>query len=97
MTRKRFVKLVMGRGYSRDEANSKARAAVSAGVTYEQAYFAVRCEDGDSEALEAVQAVCERIAAAVQSITEAAMAAAQAITAALPSMKEVASKYVTIK
>lgn len=90
MTRKRFVKLLMGRGYSRDEANSKARAAVSAGVTYGQAYFAVRVEDGDSEALKAVRAVCVEIAAAVQSITEAATAATKALTAALPTVVQIA-------
>lgn len=87
----------MGRGYSRDEANSKARTAVSAGVTYEQAYFAVRVKDGDSEALEAVWEACVKISAAVQSVAETAMFAAKAIVAALPSIKEMASKYVTIE
>lgn len=92
MTRKRFVKLLMSRGYSRNEANSKAQAAVSAGVTYEQAYFAVRVEAGDKEALEAVQAACERIVEAVRSITEAAMAASMAIAVAWPSMVAKAKK-----
>lgn len=66
MTRKRFVKLLMSRGYSRNEANSKAQAAVSAGVTYDAAYFAVRIEARDSELMEALQAVRDRIAAVLQ-------------------------------
>jgi hypothetical protein len=82
----------MSRGYSRDEANSKAQAAVSAGVTYDGAYFFVRVEAGDSEALEAVQAMCEKIATAVKSIAEAATAASNAIMAALPSLAEMARR-----
>lgn len=93
MTRKRFVKLLMSRGYSRNEANSKAQAAVSAGVTYDRGYFAVQIEAGDSDALEAVQAVCERLAEAIRSVAEAATAAARALATALPSMVEVARKY----
>lgn len=83
MTRKRFVKLLMSRGYSRNEANSKAQAAVSAGVTYDGAYFSVRVEAGDSELLEALYAVCDRIAAALRSVAAAAVKVAQSFSACL--------------
>ena len=65
MTRKRFVKLLMSRGYSRNEANQAALTAISDGHTYEGAYFAVRVNDGDPEAVEAVREACERIAHAI--------------------------------
>lgn len=38
MTRKRFVKLIMARGYSRNEANELARAVVEDGGSYEREY-----------------------------------------------------------
>lgn len=92
MKRKRFVKLLMSRGYSRNEANHRAQAVVRTGATYEQLYFAVRVECGDSEALEALQEMFDRIAAAVKNISEAAIAAAKALTAAMPSLAEMARK-----
>lgn len=44
MTRKRFVKLLMSIGYSRNEANTEARAAVSRGISYEGKYLYIICE-----------------------------------------------------
>ena len=38
MTRKRFVKLLMARGYDRDEANERALEVVESGGSYERAY-----------------------------------------------------------
>lgn len=35
MTRKRFVKLLMAEGYSRNKANSLARETIAGGCTYE--------------------------------------------------------------
>ena len=95
MTRKRFVKLLMSRGYSRNEANSRARAAVSAGFTYDCAYFAVCVETGDSEALEAVQAVLDRIAQIAKSWTETMWRLSKAIKEALPSLAEIIQKNAT--
>ena len=92
MTRKRFVKLLMARGYSRNEANSRASVVVSARLTYEQGYFAALLESGDSEAWEAVQAVCAKIVAVVQSIAEACISASKAIMEASPSLAEMAQK-----
>ena len=92
MTRKRFVKLLMSRGYTRNEANSKAQAAVSAGVTYENGYFAVRIEAGDIEALSAVQAACNRIAEAMKSVAEALVHMINALAAAMPILAEMARR-----
>lgn len=75
MTRKRFVKLLMSRGYSRNGANLAALTAISGGHTYEGAYFAVRVNDGDPEAVEAVREVCERIAEAAAIVSRAIMEA----------------------
>lgn len=62
MTRKRFVKLLMSRGYSRNEAATKAQIGICAHGRYDVAYFAIRLIDGDSELMEAVQEVCKIIA-----------------------------------
>lgn len=45
MTRKRFVKLLMSMGYSRNEANSTAIHARHCGKTYEQMYINIRLEE----------------------------------------------------
>ena len=92
MTRKRFVKLLMSRGYTRNEANSKAQAAVSAGVTYDSGYFAVQIEAGDSDALEAVQAAFDRFTEVVRSFSEAIMRASKAIVEAMPKVVEMAKQ-----
>ena len=83
MTRKRFIKLLMSRGYSRNEATTVALRAIRNGRTYDIAYFAVRVEDGDSEALEAVQALCYRIAAVLRSVADAAVKIIQSFSACL--------------
>lgn len=62
MTRKRFVKLLMARGYSRNEATTLAQCAVRTRSTYDTMYFAVRLKDGDSELMQAVEAMCNLIA-----------------------------------
>lgn len=89
MTRKRFVKLCMARGHSRNEANLRAEAVVRAGVTYENGYFAVRLDDGDSEALEALQEACIKIVQGIKAILEAAWRAAKEIQAAATSIAEI--------
>lgn len=86
MTRKRFVKLCMARGHSRNEANLIAEAVVRAGATYENGYFAVRLDDGDSEAVEALHEACIKIVRGIKAIVEAAFRAVKAIDAAVPSM-----------
>ena len=39
MTKKRYVKLLMAKGYSRNEANAKARAVVEKGGDYASEYY----------------------------------------------------------
>ena len=86
MTRKRFVKLLMSRGYSRNEANQAALTAISDGHTYDGVYFAVRVNDGDPEVLEAVKAVCDRIAEAVADFQNAINAITQKIVETIPTI-----------
>lgn len=88
MTRKRFVKLLMSRGYSRNEANQAALTAISGGHTYEGVYFAVRVNDGDPEAVEAVRKACERIAEAAALVSRAIMEAVKMVAEGLPSLSE---------
>lgn len=63
MTRKRFVKLLMGRGYSRNYANQAALLAARGGHTFDGMYFAIRVIDGDPEVMAVIKAVCDKIAA----------------------------------
>lgn len=92
MTRKRFVKLLMARGRSRNEANQAALAAVCDGHTYDGIYFAVRVNDGDTEAVEAVRAACTRMAEVFTEWTNAMCEAVEKITAAIPSLQEMLQK-----
>ena len=92
MKRKRFIKLLMARGRSRNDATQAAQDAVRGGHTYDGAYFAVRVNDGDPEAVEAVQAVCKRIIEAVQAISRAAVETAQKIAEAMPAVVEMAKR-----
>ncbi len=39
MTRKRYVKLLMAKGYSRNEANAKAKVVVEKGGVYASEYY----------------------------------------------------------
>ena len=92
MTRKRFVKLLMSRGYSRNEANQAALTAISDGHTYEGVYFAVRVNDGDTDAVEAVREACERIAEAAELVSRAIMEAEKKAVEGLPSVEEAAKR-----
>lgn len=87
MTRKRFIKLLMSRGYSRNEADLIASAAVSGGRDYEHAYTCVLINDGDPEAVEAARRAIERLAEAVNRLLPSIL---EAITAALPQIVEAA-------
>lgn len=92
MKRKRFVKLLMARGRSRNDATQAALDAVSNGHTYDGAYFAVRVNDGDPEAVEAVQAACTRVIEAITAISRAAIETAQKIAEAMPALAEMGQK-----
>lgn len=92
MTRKRFVKLLMARGRSRNDATQAALDAVSGGHTYDGVYFAVRVNDGDPEAVEAVQEACKRIIEVVTALSCAAVETARKIAEAMPAVAEMAQK-----
>lgn len=97
MTRKRFVKLLMSRGRSRNEANLAALEAASDGFTYEQLYFAVRYNDGDPEIVEAVEAMAERIAKVLADFAQTMRSVAQKIAEAIPAFIEMAEKAKELK
>lgn len=90
MKRKRFVKLLMARGYSRNDATQAALDAVSNGHTYDGVYFAVCVNDGDTEAMEAVReavfAVCENITEIVAGWVSAISEFAQKIAEVMPDI-----------
>ena len=92
MTRKRFVKLLMAKGCSRNEANLRAREVVRAGDTYWYGYFAFLLESGDSDAIEAMKNIMDRMVQAANQFIEAFMRIAKAFTEALPSLAEMAQE-----
>lgn len=74
MTRKRFIKLLMSRGYSRNTANNVAQLALCCGYTYDAAYFAVRLKDGEfDETLQAIRNMVADILRIPRSILYATM------------------------
>ena len=87
MTRKRFVKLCMAKGYSRNEANLMASEVIGDGTEYDSAYceallYAIvpaaveaarrAVEKLTEEIARAIPTICEAIAAAIPQIIEAA-------------------------
>ena len=87
MTRKRFVKLLMSQGYSRNEAQELARDAVASGMSYESAYTAARALEYEilpslSEAVASFTDVVLKLGAALAAATSAFVAAFQDALAA---------------
>lgn len=79
MTRKRFVKLLMAEGYSRNDANDIADEVLEDGFTYAEGY------DHIARMLPLVQAMIPRVTDAIEKVTEAitrvATAAGKAVAA----------------
>ena len=85
MTRKRFTKLLMAQGYSRNEANSTADLAIALKPSYEAAYTAITTRELvlprqiDTRALEAALRqigdtawrICEAFTAGMQAFCKA--------------------------
>lgn len=87
MTRKRFVKLLMAEGYSRNGANEIADKTIEDGFSYAEAYghvirdlqivkaFSGRLADAAQKAAESLgrvaRAVCEAASAAVKAFSAA--------------------------
>lgn len=75
MTRKRFVKLLMAQGYSRNSANATARITQASGRTYQETYNVLTAFSRLSKALtDAVEPIVDnfkRMARAFQAGAEA--------------------------
>ena len=93
MTRKRFVKQLMSIGYSRNDANTEARTAVSLGISYDTEYLYILCKKCDlvpADWLEsigdAVKRLSQRIEGMVHTIVEVIPTIVEAINAAIPQV-----------
>lgn len=86
MTRKRFIKLMMGMGYSRNEVNELAARARRYGMSYADRWRHERIKvfsRGFASGLEAVSRRIDELAAVFQNATSSAMEAARKCAAAL--------------
>lgn len=83
MTRKRFVKLLMADGYSRNSANNIAAAARNDGMKYSAAYSAEKATKAALKKLScaAISTICDAIPALVDAVQKVACAAAEAVEA----------------
>jgi hypothetical protein len=77
MTRKRFIKLLMAKGYSRNGANEIAADVLKDGYTYAEAY------DQLTRILPLIEAICKQLPDAVRAATEAIAKIATAAVEAL--------------
>lgn len=80
MTRKRFVKLLMAKGYDRNEANGRADVCRECGFSYEAAYQAIYRID--------ISDVFGRISEALNTITDTARKVCFALGQAAASFTE---------
>lgn len=92
MTRKRYVKLLMGRGYSRNEANIYAQDVVADGGSYQQDYDdmeeMLRKFDNIADMQAAMQRLSQAIAEAIPGFVAAATRAVEALNAWLSAFGE---------
>lgn len=91
MTRKRFVKLLMAKGYDRNEANQIAKDGKMA-RTYAERYFLISFHLDFPNHMEALREtsnrVCAEIAKAAQEAIGEIARIAQVITEAIPGIVE---------
>lgn len=90
MTRKRFVKLLMADGYSRNKANIVATAARNSGIGYKPAYKAEMALSATKLSLKNVDisAVCD----AIRSVADIAIKVASAMAKAVAAFAETYTK-----
>ena len=83
MTRKRFVKLLMADGFSRNEANIVSTAARNSGIDYKPAYKAEMALSATKSSLKNVDisAVCDAIRSVADMAIKVASATAKAVSA----------------
>ena len=93
MTRKRFIKKLMSIGYSRNDANLEARAAVGRGFSYDSEYFYILCKKNGlvppkwSEAIgEAAIRMRQKIADMTRTIFEVIPTIVEAICEVIPQV-----------
>ena len=90
MTRKRFVKLLMADGYSRNEANTAAAYARNSGIKYSTAYPAVSA--AQPLRIKFDDATIEAVCYAVRSVADMAIKVASAMAKAVAAFAEVYTK-----
>lgn len=78
MTRKRFVKLLMAKGYSRNSANAAAICAQNKGYSYETAYRLAT----------AIPNLVDRLAPAIKNIADTAWKMSKALAAGFAAFGE---------
>ena len=88
MTRKRFVKLLMAEGYSRNSANDIADEVLADGFTYAEAYDHIARILPLVQAMagplwDAAQKAADALSRVARAVVEAASAAVQAFSAAM--------------
>ena len=83
MTRKRFVKLLMSKGVSRNQANSIAQQYISEGLSYESGYRIWKVSHSLKDPITQIGEVVNRATAAIQSLASAIGAAASAFSSVL--------------
>ncbi len=87
MTRKRFVKLCMSKGYSRNTANSLARHAQEDGTSYETALQQVEFADQLMRAID-WEAFGRAMNSVIETMGKIAAAAGKAVEAAASAFRE---------
>lgn len=91
MTRKRFVKLLMAEGYSRNKANSIARETSTEGWSYSLKYyfldFVNKCPDFTEMTNTAIKKMVDVIVDVIPSVVEAIMTLMPAAVEAVQTMK----------
>ena len=90
MTRKRFIKLLMSRGYSRNEANTLAADARRCGMKYSNAYMAESAMRAAKINLKDIDftAVCDAAIKVAEAATKVASAIAKAAYAFAKTYQE---------
>lgn len=92
MTRKRYVKLLMGHGYSRNEANLIAQEIADEGGSYQQDYDdqeeMLRKFDDLADMRAAMQRFSQAIAEAIPGVVAAATRMVEALNAGLLAFGE---------
>ena len=83
MTRKRFVKLLMSKGVSRNQANGIAQQYISEGISYESGYRIWKLSHFLKDPMAQIGEVVNRATVAIQSLVSAIGAAASAFSSVL--------------